>query len=123
MPRRTEPSPYTSKIGARIRELRLKRGLSLGDVADAASLSKGHLSSVEHGLAAITAETVERLAQGLGVSPMYIFAFSEDDERARIADLILDLPPRELVQLRRELQARQKAQKKGNAPGGAGGKS
>jgi transcriptional regulator with XRE-family HTH domain len=82
--------------------------MSLADIANASGLSKGHLSSVEHGLAAITAETVERLARGLGVSPMYIFAFAEDDERARIADLILDFPKGELVQLRRDIQARRK---------------
>jgi len=83
--------------------------MSLADVANAAELSKGHLSSVEHGLAAITAETVERIARGLGLSPMYIFAFTEDDERARIADLIRDFPARELTQLRRELTQKQKA--------------
>jgi transcriptional regulator with XRE-family HTH domain len=109
MPRRKEPAPYPAKIGARIRELRVARRLSLADVANVTGMSKGHLSSVEQGLAAITVETVDRIAQGLRLSPMYIFAFTKDDERARIADLILDLPPRELVKLRREIQDRKKA--------------
>ena len=109
MPRRREASPYTSKIGARIRELRVARQMSLADVADAAGLSKGHLSSIEHGLAAINVETVERLSRGLAVPPMYIFAFRAEDERARIVDLILDLPARELSKLRREIQVRRGA--------------
>jgi transcriptional regulator with XRE-family HTH domain len=109
MPRRKEPAPYPSKVGARIRELRLARSMSLADIADASGLSKGHLSSVEHGLAAITVETIERLARGLKLSPMYILAFAKDDERARIVDLILDFPSRELVKLRREIQARRDA--------------
>src|SRR5689334_21912916 len=103
MPRRAEPSPTTAKIGARIQALRLARNMSLSAVADAARLSKGHLSSVEHGLAAITIETIERLAQGLDVPPFYIFAFGEDDERARITDVILDFPKGELLRVRREL--------------------
>jgi transcriptional regulator with XRE-family HTH domain len=102
MPRRKEPAPYPAKVGARIRELRAARGLSLADVANVTGLSKGHLSSVEQGLAAITVETVERVAQGLGLSPMYIFAFAKDDERARIADLLVDFPNRELVTGRRD---------------------
>jgi transcriptional regulator with XRE-family HTH domain len=111
MPRRTEASPYTAKVGARIRELRLARNMSLADVANAANLSKGHLSSVEHGLAAINIETIERLARGLSLPPMYIFVFVEEDERARIADLIRDFPKGDLARLRREIQARRKAPK------------
>jgi transcriptional regulator with XRE-family HTH domain len=109
MPRRKEPAPYPAKVGARIRELRVARRLSFAAVANVTGMSKGHLSSIEQGLAAITVETVERVALGLGLSPMYIFAFANDDERARIADLILDLPAGELVKLRREIQARRKA--------------
>jgi transcriptional regulator with XRE-family HTH domain len=108
MPRRTEPTPYTEKVGARIRELRVTRRMSLAHVANASGLSKGHLSSVERGLSAITVETIERLAQGMGLPPMYILAFAKDDERARIADLLLYFPARELVKLRREIQERSK---------------
>jgi transcriptional regulator with XRE-family HTH domain len=86
-----------------------RRRQSLADVANVTGMSKGHLSSIEQGLAAITVENVERVALGLRLSPMYIFAFAKDDERARIADLILDLPARELVKLRREIQERRKA--------------
>ncbi|MRG97815.1 hypothetical protein [Polyangium spumosum] len=41
MPRRSEPEPYALKLGARIRELRLERNMSLAALADAAQLSKG----------------------------------------------------------------------------------
>src|SRR5262249_50675780 len=109
MPRRTEASENTAKVGARIRELRLGRNMSLGDLAEGAGLSKGHLSSIEHGLAAITAEAVERIAKGLTMPARYIFSFVEEDERAKIADLILDFPAKELVALRKELTAKKKA--------------
>ncbi len=107
MPRRTTPSPAAAKVGSRIRALRLERGLSLQHVADVGQLSKGHLSSIEHGLAAITIETLVRIATGLDLLPMDILTFPEDDERGRIADLIRSkFPKKELPKLRREITAR-----------------
>ena len=105
MPRRTVPEPFALKVGTRIRELRKERGLSLGKLADACYLSKGHLSSVEHGLAAITIQTIERLAQGFGVPPMYLLTFAADDERAHAAELLRYLPQTEVRKLRRQIQA------------------
>jgi len=69
-------------------------------------LSKGHLSSVERGLAAITIETVERIAQGLGVRPMDLLVFKAEHERDMIADLVRRLPEKELSKLRKELEKR-----------------
>jgi transcriptional regulator with XRE-family HTH domain len=106
MPRRTEPSPYATKVGARIRELRIEQGMSLAHLADISSLSEGHLSSVERGLVAITIETIYRVAQGFGVSPMLLLAFPEEDESATIADLVRKMPPNEVAKLLRELQVR-----------------
>jgi transcriptional regulator with XRE-family HTH domain len=116
MPRRTEPEPFASKVGARIRELRLERSMSLAELADISGLSKGHLSSVEHGLAAITIQTIDRLAKGLELSALYILTFAADDERAHVAELVRKLPVADVKKLRRELaklvQATAKAQLK-----------
>ena len=103
MPRRTESDPQTAKIGARLRELRLERNMSLGDLADAAEVSKGHLSSIEHGLAAITIQTISRLAKGLALPPLYLLVSPADDDRDQVAELIRKLPAHEIVKLRREL--------------------
>lgn len=103
MPRRTESDPQTARIGARLRELRLERNMSLSDLADAAEVSKGHLSSIEHGLAAITIQTISRLAKGLGLPPFYLLACPADDDRDQVAELIRKLPAHEIVKLRREL--------------------
>jgi len=104
MPRRTEPEPFASKVGARIRELRLEKGMSLAELADASELSKGHLSSVEHGLAAITIQTISRLSKGLSVAPLYLLTFAGDDERAHTAELVRKLPADQVRKLRRQLQ-------------------
>ena len=103
MPRRTESDPQTAKIGARLRELRLERNMSLSDLAETADVSKGHLSSIEHGLAAITIQTISRLAKGLGLPPFYLLASPSDDDRDQVAELIRKLPAHEIVKLRREL--------------------
>lgn len=105
MPRRNTPDPYAQQVGARIRELRLERNMSLADLANASELSKGHLSSVEHGLAAITIGTIQRLAQGFELPPLYILAFAADDEYAKVAELLRDLPVAEVKKVRRQLQS------------------
>jgi len=104
MPRRTTPDPYAQQVGARIRELRLERNMSLADLADASELSKGHLSSVEHGLAAITIGTIQRLAQGFDLPPLYILAFAAEDEYAKVAELLRSLPAAEVKKVRRQIQ-------------------
>jgi transcriptional regulator with XRE-family HTH domain len=38
-----------SKIGARVRAVRMRQGMSLGALADASGVSKGHLSRIERG--------------------------------------------------------------------------
>ncbi len=103
MPRRNEPDPPSLKVGERLRELRLERNMSLAELADAAEISKGHLSSVEHGLASITVQTISRLAKGLGVSSLYLLTFPDEDDRDHVVELVRKLPPQEVAKLRREL--------------------
>lgn len=78
--------------------------MSLGALADASELSKGHLSSVEHGLAAITIQTIERLARGFDVAPLYLLTFAREDERAHTAELLRMLSNEQVRKLRRQLQ-------------------
>ena len=105
MPRRTTPDPYAQQIGARIRELRLERNMSLADLADACELSKGHLSSVEHGLAAITIGTIRRLGIGFELPPLYILACAADDEYAKVAELMRSMSMADVKKLRKQLQS------------------
>ena len=51
MPRRKNPDPLAMKLGARIRSVRVEKKMSIVQLARAAGLSKGHLSSIEHGRA------------------------------------------------------------------------
>jgi len=105
MPRRNTPDPYAQQVGARIRELRLERNLSLADLADASQCSKGHLSSIEHGLAAITIGTIQRIAQAFDLPPLYILAFAAEDEYAKVAELMRSMSIADVKKVRKQLQA------------------
>ena len=103
MPRRTHTTPFTLAFGARMRDLRQELGLSLDQLSKKTGISKGHLSSIECGFAAITTETVVRIAKGLELSPLLFLAFPDDDELAAIVDLARQVPTTRLKKLRRIL--------------------
>ncbi len=86
MPRRPTPEPVAAKVGARIRDLRQERGLSLAALADASGLSKGHMSSVERGLVLITVGTVVAAAKALNVPPFVLVMFPEEDPLAAVLE-------------------------------------
>jgi len=54
-------------------------------------------------LAAITVQTISRLAKGLGLPPLYLLTSPTDDERDHIAELVRKLPANEIVKLRKDL--------------------
>lgn len=103
MPRRTVPHPIVAKVGARIRQLRYERNMSLADLANASSVPKGHISSLEHGLIAVTTGTIGRLAKALELPALHVLAFDADDEMVKTAGLIRQLPPSYLKKLRQQL--------------------
>ncbi|MDI1442397.1 helix-turn-helix transcriptional regulator [Polyangium sp. 6x1] len=67
MPRRPTTHPLLIALGARIRDLRLDRGMSLSDLADKSGVGKGSLSSIENGRVNVTIETCMKIAVGLGL--------------------------------------------------------
>ena len=92
MPRRTHTTEFMLAFGERMRGLRHEFGFSLSQLSEATGISKGHLSTIELGFAAITTESVERIAIGLDVPPMFLFAFPKDNEYAVILDLVRKIP-------------------------------
>ena len=77
--------------------------MSLAQLESKTGISKGHLSTIEHGFAAITTESVERIAKGLELSPLLLLAFPDEDELAAIVDLVRQVPTTRLKRLRRIL--------------------
>ncbi len=63
------PSDPRLLFGLRLRQLRLSRGLSQEELADAAELDRTYVSSCERGKRNIGLVNIHRLAVALGVSP------------------------------------------------------
>ncbi|MDI1446981.1 helix-turn-helix transcriptional regulator [Polyangium sp. 6x1] len=79
MPTRSVPDPFAALIGARIRELRREKDMSLSQLARASGLSKGHVSNLENGLALMSVGTLQAVARVLGV-PMFVLCMRDEDE-------------------------------------------
>lgn len=59
-------------IGGTLREARLAASMKLPDLAEAAGISKGHLSGIEHGKMNISISTLYRVCLALEIHPRYV---------------------------------------------------
>src|SRR5215204_4259587 len=86
-PARTEPQRLTKPaalgLGERLRRLRVAAGLTQGELAGR-RFSKEYVSQIERGKTRPTAETVEWLAQQLGVDASFLANGVSTDERGRV---------------------------------------
>ena len=55
-------------VGSAIKELRQRHGLTIAQVSEQASISRGMLSKIENGQTSAGMETLARIARALGVS-------------------------------------------------------
>lgn len=60
-------------LGSTIRELRLRHGLTIAEVAEQVGISRGMLSKIENAQTASSLETIGKLASALGVSLSTLF--------------------------------------------------
>lgn len=60
-------------LGGTMRRLRLQHGLTIAEVSLRAGISRGMLSKIENGLASTSLETLENLANALGVTLAHLF--------------------------------------------------
>ncbi|WP_062302289.1 helix-turn-helix domain-containing protein [Demequina subtropica] len=75
-----EPDESAARLGARLRELRRSRGLTLVQLADATELSHPFLSQVERGLANLSLQSLRRIAVALETSPVELVAAAEAED-------------------------------------------
>jgi len=61
-------------FGKNVRELRKKRGWSQERLAEVANLHRNYVGNVERGEQNVSIDTIEKLAQALGVRPEKLFA-------------------------------------------------
>jgi addiction module HigA family antidote len=107
--------------GEILRELYLApRGVSLAAFAEAAGVSRKHMSQIAHGHSAITAEMAERIAAALGTTAQYWLNLQNavDLFDARVRLQIVENKPR-LVAAFAEIQPREPAMAGVFTPAGA----
>lgn len=74
----TEHSNPDRLLGARLRELRKRRRLTLAQLAEGCGLSIGYLSQIERDLAAPSINALVSIAQRLGVTVQWFFSGDEE---------------------------------------------
>src|ERR671925_1887408 len=87
---RTRPTsaPATAlRLGERLRQLRVAAGMTQSDLAGE-RFSKEYVSQIERGKTRPTRETIEWLAQKLGVDPGFLERGVSADERRRVETLL-----------------------------------
>jgi transcriptional regulator with XRE-family HTH domain len=78
---RPSPDGASSAIGARLRQLRIRRGLSLAQVAKAAGISVGFLSAIERSQMSASIGTLRRLARFHKTNILDFFDPAESNSR------------------------------------------
>lgn len=81
------------KIGARIKEIRTKRGITQDQLSEKMEINPKYLSSIERGKENPTLNTLINLSRSLDVSMDEIFSFVEiedPDERKSLIIALLD---------------------------------
>jgi transcriptional regulator with XRE-family HTH domain len=68
---------FMARIGETLRKIRLERGLTLKQLADACGLSTSFLSQAERGLSSISVSTLERVSGTLQLSLREFFALAD----------------------------------------------
>lgn len=69
-----QPPSLEESVGAAIRQLRLRDGLTIAQIAEQAGLSRGMLSKIETGSTMAGMDTLARIARALGVSMSMLFS-------------------------------------------------
>lgn len=72
----------TGGVGARIRAVRVDRGLTVRGLSESSGVSVGMVSQVERGISEPSLETLRHLARGLGVP---LFDFFQPEEARTVA--------------------------------------
>ena len=67
------------RFGSNVRRFRERAGLSQDALAHTADLHRVYLSGIERGKRSPSIETVEKLANALGIGPGELFADQPDD--------------------------------------------
>lgn len=96
-------------LGARIKELRHKKGLTQEEFSDIINVAPRHVSRIENGVNTPSIEALDRIAAALGVEikELYNFQHFADENYLKkdISEILNSLNQQELIQAHRVLSA------------------
>jgi transcriptional regulator with XRE-family HTH domain len=72
------------QLGARLRQLRKVKGLTMGSLAEAVGVDKAHLSRIENNLKAPSIAMLAQLAQQLGTSMGHLLGETLDESEIKV---------------------------------------
>lgn len=73
----TAAEEYQARFGPRLRYLRLKRGFSQEELADASGLDRTYIGGIERSERNPSLKNIVRIAEALSVEPQVLFQYSE----------------------------------------------
>lgn len=76
----TNEDPATAQVGPEIRDLRKAKRMTIKELSLATSLSIGHLSEIERGIASPSIKTLHDIARALGVTIGWFLHNAESDD-------------------------------------------
>ena len=79
---------FKKKFGARLKELREKKGISQEQLAQLVDLESRHISRMETGGSFTTLENISKISKALGVEMQLLFAFDHKNDSDLIAKKI-----------------------------------
>ena len=83
------PTRVVKRIGGKIRQLRKQKGYTLDELAERINITSGrYLGRIERGEINCTLETLESVAEGLGVRIDDFFTHDLDENVSEMVDLL-----------------------------------
>lgn len=86
-------SSHNKKLGLRIRELRIAKGIKQGQIADLLDMERSNFTRIESGKQAPTDKNLEKIATILGVHLKDLYDFEHLKTRDELISLITKLLP------------------------------
>ncbi|MBQ8460320.1 helix-turn-helix transcriptional regulator [bacterium] len=79
---------FKNEFGARLKELRKRKGLSQEKFSEMINIAQNTLSSIETGCHFCSAETIERIINALEIEPVELFNFGYKNSEYKLLDNI-----------------------------------
>lgn len=77
-------------FGKRIKELRLKNGLTQEQLSEMIDVGERNLSKIECGNVFVKAKTIAKLINALNIEPQELFEFSQYKKHELIKEILID---------------------------------